>query len=327
MAFQERQYTPFDMHANAFYQNGRQLFPMFPVFGREWFLNAGSGAASDDGTGGAAAGDGRSWTTARRTMASIFTDSRFGSGDVIYVIGKVREELTTPAGIHGVKIIGASTARHPDAHTSNNGYVGSAWVPPASPTTATPLLIIQQQGWEVHNMLFDCPVDAAAIQLLRNAGADDAERDASHAIITNCRFSDGLVGIQNLGGAGHVQVRGCRFYGLTETGGAGIKCTSTSVAVPLRWIIADNDFHNNASHILSSMSYSSIKDNVFGRFTATLSIDIDDQPSANQGEYNVITRNHLSGTYGATAYPPGSNNEWGGNYNSLSGGVTAADPT
>jgi hypothetical protein len=325
MAFQERSLAPFDLHANAFYQGGRQLFPMFPVVGREWFLNAGSGAASDDGTGGAAAGDGRSWRTARRTMASIFTDPLFSSGDVIFAIGKIREELTAPAGIHGVKIIGASSTRHPDGHTSNNGYVGSAWVPPASPTAATPLLTLIQQGWEVHNMLFDCPVDAAAVKLNRDAGAGDDERDAGHAKFINCRFDSGKVGIENAGGAGFVTVRGCQFYRLTESGGAGIKCTSTSVAVPLNWRIEDNHFANNASHILSSMSYSLIRRNIFGRFTATLSIDIDDQPSANQGEYNVLTENYLTGTYSATAYPPGSNNEWAGNQGVA--GVTTADPS
>ena len=326
MSFTERYYEDRDFHARSFYANGRLVTPNFPVVSREWFVNAGSGAATDDDTGGNDQGDGRSWTTARRTMAAVFNDALFGSGDVVWVIGKVREELSTPAGIHGVKIIGASTTRHPDAHTSNNGYVGSAWVPPASPTAATALLNIRQQGWEVHNMLFDCPVDAAAIKLTRDAGAGDSERDASHARIVNCRFASGKVGIDNAGGASFVHVRGCFFHLLTESGGAGIKCTSTSVAVPLSWVIEDNHFHNNASHILSSMSYSTIRRNIFGRFTATLSIDIDDQPSANQGEYNVITQNYLSGTYGATAYPPGSNNEWAGNNNVLSGGLTAADP-
>lgn len=304
---------------------GRQLFPMFPVKGREWFLNGGSGAATDDGTGGADVNDGKSWATAKRTMSSVFAS--LASNDVIYVAGNVREELSTPAGIHDVTIIGVGNKpRHSDGHTGNSGYSGSTWKPPASPTTATALLNIRQQGWRVQNILFDCPVDAAAIKLTRDAGAGDAERDASHAEILGCRFASGKVGIENAGGASFVRVAGNFFHLLTESGGAGIKCTSTAVAVPLSWIIEDNHFHNNASHILSSMSYSTIRRNIFGRFTATLSIDIDDQPSANQGEYNVITQNYLSGTYGATAYPPGSNNEWAGNNNVLSGGLTAADP-
>lgn len=316
MSYVDEAYAEADFHVNKLYADGRLLTTNVPVVGREWFLNAATGAATHDG---------KSFSNSKLTMADIFDE--LASGDVVWTIGKIREELTCPVGIFGVKIIGASSTRHPDAHTGNNGYVASGWTPPASPTATTPLCIVKQQGWEFHNILFDAPVDAAAIRLDRDGGADDAERDSSHAKIVGCRFDSGKVGIENNGGAGFVQVRGCQFARLTESGGAGIKCTSTSIAVPLSWIVEHNHFHNNASHILSSMSYSTIWKNCFGRFTATLSIDIDDQPSANQGEYNVITLNHLSGTYGATAYPPGSNNEWGGNFNSLSGGVTAADPT
>ena len=288
----------------------------FPIRGTKRFVVAIDGVGSDTH-------DGLSWATAKRTMSDVFDD--LSSNDEIYFVGNVREELSTPAGVFDVKIIGAGNSpRHADGHTGNNGYSASTWKPPASPTAATALLNVRQQGWEFHNILFDCPVDAAAVKLLRDAGAGDLERDAGHAKFIACRFDSGKVGIENAGGAGFVLVKGCRFYRLTESGGAGIKCTSTSVAVPLNWQIIDNHFANNASHILSSMSYSLIKGNTFGRFTATLSVDIDDQPSANQGEYNIITENYLTGTYNGTAYPAGSNNEWAGNQNVA--GVTTADP-
>lgn len=187
------------------------------------------------------------------------------------------------------------------------------------------MLDVRGRGWRFKNIAFDCPVDAAAIALHRNALADVSEYDAGHAEIENCRFTDGLIGIQNIGGCGFVKVRGNRFQRMSGSGGAGIKCTSTSVAVPLNWEIEDNHFHHNASHILSSMSYSTLRRNIFGRFTATLSVDLYNQPSAGQGEYNVITKNYLSGAYGVTAYPAGSNNEWAGNDNVA--GVTSADPT
>ncbi len=312
----EAQYQDLHFKAKSFVANGRALLPAFPTRGREWFVDGNLGSANHDGRG---------WETPKLTMADVFDE--LASGDVIYFTGNIREELSTPAGIHDVTIIGCGNRpRHADGHTGNSGYSAATWKPPASPTAATPLLNIRQQGWRVANVLFDCPVDAAAIKLTRDAASGDSERDASHAEILGCRFASGKVGIENAGGASFVRVAGNFFHLLTESGGAGIKCTSTSVAVPLSWIIEDNHFHNNASHILSSMSYSTIRRNIFGRFTATLAIDIDDQPSANQGEYNVITQNYLSGTYGATAYPPGSNNEWAGNNNSLSGGLTAADP-
>ncbi len=291
--------------------NGRPFSP-FLLPGNTWYVDTRSGSDGDDGN---------SWDTALATMSQALT--RAASYDTILFKGDVREELTGSPLIFDLTIIGCGNRpRH-----ANTGYDGaSVWRPPASPTATTPLLKVRAQGWTFKNILFDCPVDAAAIYLERNAidGVASGEYDPSHAEFINCRFESGKVGIQNHGGAGFVRVEGCRFYRLTESGGAGIKCTSTGTAVPLNWQIIGNSFMNNASHILSSMSYSEIIGNTFGRFTGTLSIDIDDQPSANQGEYNIITQNYLSGTYGATAYPPGSNNEWGGNYGVA--GVTSSDP-
>lgn len=267
--------------------------------------------------------DGLSWEKPFATMSKALTTVQ--TGGRIKFTGDIREELTGSNLVFDVVIEGAGTnPHHPDQPSSSYHPGAACWRPPASPTATTPLLKVRGRGWVFKNILFDCPVDAAAIYLERNALSGTSEYDASHAMFIDCRFDSGKVGIENAGGASFVIVDNCRFYRLTESGGAGIKCTSTSVAVPLNWDIKNCHFANNASHILSSMSYSRIKDNDFGRFTATLSIDIDDQPSANQGEYNIITRNYLSGTYSATAYPPGSNNEWAGNQNVA--GVTTSDP-
>jgi hypothetical protein len=265
--------------------------------------------------------DGLSWDNAYLTMAKALEVVE--TYDHIHFVGDVREELTATNLAFDVTIQGhGNRHRHPGWGTRP----GSAtWRPPASPTATTPLLKVRAQGWRFIDILFDCPVDSSAVYLERNALASTSEFDAGHAEFWRCRFESGKWGIQNAGGSGFVGVYGCKFYRLSESGGAGIICTSTAVAVPLNWDIQGNHFANNASHILSSMSYSLIKHNDFGRFTATLSIDIDDQPSANQGEYNIITGNYLSGSYAATAYPPGSNNEWAGNQNVA--GVTTADPS
>lgn len=292
--------------------NGRTL-PSLLQRGVTWYVDTVNGADTNSG---------RNWDDAFATMDAAFDVVQ--SYDAILFAGDVREELVASPLIFDVSIVGMGTrARH-----ANSGYDGaSVWRPPASPTTATPLLKVRAQGWQFYNILFDCPVDAAAVYLERNAvdGVANGEYDASHASFYNCRFESGLVGIQNAGGCGFVEVENCRFYRLTETGGAGIKCTSTGTAVPLNWQIRNCHFANNYSHILSSMSYSEITNNVFGRFTATLSVDLYNQPSASQGEYNVITGNYLTGSYAATAYPAGSNNEWAGNQNVA--GVTTADPS
>jgi hypothetical protein len=282
--------------------------------------------------GGSDSDTGADWKRALRTMAEAL--DRAKSTDRIFFTGDVREEINisdiTDLNLKfDITIQGCAGVHHPDQPGSGTDLYDAAsacWRPPASPTATTELLGVYGRGWRFIDILFDCPVDAAAVKLYRNASSGTSEYDSSHARFIGCRFDAGKVGIENSGGASFVKVIDNDFRGLSESGGAGIKCTSTSVAVPLRWDILNNRFHNNASHILSSMSYSTIAYNIFGRFTATLSIDIDDQPSANQGEYNVITGNYLSGTYGATAYPAGSNNEWAGNFNSLSGGVTADDP-
>lgn len=276
-----------------------------------------------DTVNGVSGNDGSSWDKAFVTMAAAL--SAVQTGGTVYFRGDVREELTGSNLKFDVSIIGAAVPHHADVPGTGYHPGASVWRPPSSPTATTPLLKVRGRGWRFENILFDCPVDAAAVYLERNASAGTSEYDSSHAVFVNCRFDSGKVGIENAGGASFVTVDGCKFYRLTESGGAGIKCTSTSVAVPLNWIIKNCHFANNASHILSSMSYSTIWNNIFGRFTATLSIDIDDQPSANQGEYNVITGNYLSGSYGATAYPPGSNNEWAGNENVAA--RTTADPS
>jgi hypothetical protein len=275
-----------------------------------------------DTTNGNDANGGHTWDDALATMGEALEHAQ--SYDTILVKGDVREELVGSPLVFDLTIIGVGNrARH-----ANIGYQGaSVWRPPATPTTATPLLKVRAQGWRFMNLLFDCPVDAAGVSLERNAidGVAAGEYDASHASFVGCRFESGLVGIQNAGGCGFVEVDDCRFYRLSGSGAAGIKCTNTGTAVPLNWQVRNSHFAHNASHILSSMSYSEIINNIFGRFTATLAVDLYNQPSAGQGEYNILTGNYLSGTFNAATYPAGSNNEWAGNQNVA--GITTSDPS
>lgn len=84
--------------------------------------------------------------------------------------------------------------------------------------------------------------------------------------------------------------------------------------------ILRNHFHNNASHIDAPLNYASILGNIIGKFTT-------DGINLGGGSENVVGGNFLYGTYSiAGGYTAGTNDEWGGNFNSLTGGVTAADP-
>jgi len=194
--------------------------PMVSPFSKVIFVD---GNVGNDGYNGSTP------ALALRTMSKAFT-SYLASGDTIVFRGNIREELTTPAGVFDVTIVGAGNKpRHADAHTGNGGFSAATWKPPAVPTAATPLLIVQQQGWSLYNILFDCPVDAAAVQLLRDAGAGDAERDASHATISGCRFATGQNAIQLKGGPNFVRIENNTFHGLTTS---AINNTVGAVSVP-----------------------------------------------------------------------------------------------
>lgn len=281
-------------------------------YGRYWFVDAKVGSDGNRGD--------------RRDRPFQTMDKAFDSvdsGDVIIFRGKIREELSTPAGVFDVTIIGGSNQpRHADDHsessTPGRGSSSATWTTPTSPTSATPLLIVRQQGWRLLNILFDGPSDAAAVQLFRDGGADDAERDGSHAHVAGCKFVAGQNHIELKGGLSQVVIEDNLFFGATadsilETTGAGIGTNNYHRFLRNHW-------HNNESHIDVGLNYASITDNIFGKKT-TAGIDL------TGGSENVISRNVLYGTYSiAGGYTAGTNDEWGGNYNSLSGGLTAADP-
>lgn len=287
--------------------NGPVAGPVNPGPGRVWYVS----------TSNASGGNGKSWAQAFTTMTAAF--AVLDSGDTILMTGKVAEQVSTPAGVFDVSIIGAGTTRHGDAHTGNNGaQASSSWVTPGSPTAATPLLTVRQQGWKLVNILFDGPSDAAAVQLFRDAGAGDAEDDASHAHIFGCKFVAGQNHIELKGGLSQVIIEKNIFFGATadsilETTGAGVGTNNYH-----RFL--DNIWHDNESHIDVALNFATIRGNTFGKFTT-------DALNVIGGTYNSIFGNSFSGTYSiAGGYRTGTNDEWGGNYNSLSGGVTAADP-
>lgn len=206
------------------------------VTGREWFIDA---------AGGNNGNDGRSWDSPRLTMASVFDELQ--SGDVITFVGKIREQLTTPVQVFDVTIRGGGNRpRHADAEPDPvGGSSASTWAMPlAGGSNTTPLLKIIQQGWRLENFVMAGPTTAACLQLFRDGGAGDDERDASHAEILGVRFASGRDGIEQSGGCYNVHIEGCSFHDLTgyclkNTAGAGI-------AAQGRWQILNNRFSDCA---------------------------------------------------------------------------------
>lgn len=285
------------------------------VFGKYWYVNAGAGGLSPSGAG---------------TRESPFTtmDQAFdqvSSGDVIIFKGKVREQLTTPVGIFNVTVYGAGTRpRHADAHTGTNGASAATWMAPASGGTAAQATVrVLQQGWVFQNILFAAiDSDAAMVELVRNAGADDAERDASHAMMLGCRFSGAGKGIR-FGATSFTEnvfnalVDGCKFNACTY----GIYNTTGSQ--PNSITVQNSIFQGCTNAITAQFQASTIKGNVIQGFTAASSsggIDV-----RNGGGNNQITLNTLGGTYSnAGGYNGESGDNWYGNFGS--GGVTSSDP-
>ena len=272
-----------------------------------------------DTVNGSDLNSGRSWDNAFATMGKAL--GLVETLGTIYFVGDVREELEGSNLVFDVKIVGAATKpHHPDVPATGYHPGAACWRPPASPTTATPLVIVRGRGWTFKNILFDCPVDAAAVKLETNSESGADEYSAGHASFIGCRFDAGAIGIEDEGGAGFVLVEDCDFRGLTD---AAIKNTSTSNAMPLRWMVRGNTFMDNATHVLMTFSRSVIRDNVFGKFTTEALNTI--YVSA-QGEYNVVAGNFFSGDYDtAEGYTADTTDTWVGNYAALTTGA-ASDP-
>lgn len=265
-----------------------------------------------DGNRGADGNNGKSTGRAFATMAKAMTV--VGSGDVIYVRGNITENITAPAGVFDVRIIGAGPLRprHADAHTGTNGYSAATW---RAAVQTDPLLILRQQGWEVRGIAFDAPTSDACIELIRDAASGDSERDASHAAIIGNKFVSGATGILISGTENlrNVLIENNVFADLTDA-------IDSPGGYAYQFDINNNMFLNNTNHIDCGLTQSTIRNNNFGNFT-TMSIDL------TGGANNSVYGNNLSGTYSIVGgYKAGTNDEWGGNFNSLSGGITAADP-
>lgn len=231
------------------------------------------------------------------------------SGDTIYFRGNVTEQLSTPAGVFDVTIIGAGNRpRHADAHTGNGGYSAATWKFPSSGGSAsTPLLIVRQQGWRFINFLVDGPASAAAIQLFRDGGSGDAEDDASHAHFIGMKFVAAQNHIEVKGGLSQIVIENCQFFG--ATGASIIETVGAGIGTNNHFIIQNNTFQNNASHIICNMNYAVVRGNAFGAFTASSGFGID----CSGGSNNVIYGNYFSGDYDGD-YESGTSDEWAGNF-------------
>jgi len=263
-------------------------------FATRWYVDSVNGSDSYGG---------RSADNAFATMTKAFT--KVASFDEIYVRNGIYENLSTPAGVNDVTIVGCGNKPRHDNLTDASKKGAAAWRT-GTGVTDKPLLIVRTQGWRIVNMLLAGPSAEACIQLLR-----DTTYDASHFSAIGCRFAGGKYGITNNGGAGFVGLYDNIFQTQTT---ASIECLSTAIAVPLIWDIQGNEFlYGSASHILSSASNWTIKDNVFALVASTAKY-IDLTHNSGQGLSNMVTGNTLAGVYTTADYVGSATDLWLGNW-------------
>lgn len=302
------------------YQNGgvpvgvspayNKIFSMGAKYsqGRAWFVDPARGGGRS----------GRSPSDAFSTMDQAF-DS-LASGDIIYAIGDIREQLVTPAQVFDVTIVGCGNRpRNADSTPSGGQYGAITWRAPASGgTAAQATLRIIQQGWSIYNILFNMiDTNAAGIEIVRNAGSGDDERDASHTTVAGCRFAGAGVGIRSGATSFTENTTNCLIVGNTFLSNTyGIRQTSGFGG--LNWQIEDNRFFTCTNDIVGTFSATKILRNSMS-LAPTGSIIL------TGGAGNMVHGNYLPGTYAAgTLYAPGTNDNWNGN--AASTGFTAAVP-
>ncbi len=203
--------------------------------------------------------NGSGWDNAFTTMAEAF--EAIASGDAIFFRGNVREQLTTPAGVADVSIIGVgNTPRHADTHPLNGEKAASTWKLPASGSTNNPLLKVRNPGWRFINFLVAAHASNYAFLLERTGVEDATEQDASHAEFSGVRFASGAGGINDTGGTFNVRVANCIFQALTDF---CIKGVGNIGVGQLMWQILGNHFNNFTNGVKIAGHECLIKGNFF----------------------------------------------------------------
>jgi len=281
-----------------------------PTKGRAWFVDAAYGGN----------GNGKSPKTAFSTMERAF--DAVASGDIIYFVGKITEQLTTPANIFDVTIVGCGNRpHHADATPEGGNLAAATWAAPATPVAATPLVRVIQQGWRFVNILFAGSAGCPSINFVRNAASGDDERDGSHGEVLGCRFA-GVASTDTgiMFGAtsyteivNNVLIKGNDFQGIATA------IDEHSAGLQYRCQIVGNTFLSNTNDVVVGGYFLHVIGNVMS-LAPTGCLVLSGGTGSSQ-----VHGNYLPGTYAnGTLYAPGTNDNWNGNYAST--GVTAAVP-
>lgn len=271
--------------------------------GRAWFVDASTGTD----------GDGRSPQKAFLTMQRAFNS--VASGDIIYFVGKVTEQLVTPVQVFDVTVVGCGNRpRHADATPAGGNWAAATWAAPASPVANQALCRVLQQGWKFVNILWAGSAGCASLEFVRNAASGNDERDASHAVVMGCRFVgvDSTDSAIKFGSTSYTEIVNNVLIEGNDFQGCATAIKEQSAGLQYRMQLRGNTFQSNTNHVTLGGYNALITGNMFGLWTTT-SVNL----TGGTGS-NIVTGNYLSGDYSTASnhYVSGTSDEWGGNWSS-----------
>ncbi len=239
-------------------------------------LNANFAEASSSGSGASTplsiwvrpqAGNDNNPGTYALPLATMSGASRYiTSGLTIYVEGVIFEQVTFPI-VNNVTVVGVSVVPRQATTSGTPNGGGATWLSPSGLSNSLALATVQGQGWTFENILFNNSATSAGCIKLSVVGDPPAQADASHCAFINCRFTGANLGIEDAGGAAFTYINGCEFFNFSGSGDVAIKNTSTSVRLPLRWVILNSAFWGNQNNIVSPASNWTVKYNTFNTAT------------------------------------------------------------
>lgn len=276
----------------------------------EWYVNSVTGNDSYSG---------KSAVSPKLTIAAAVALA--SAGDTIFIRGSFDEAVT--CSLAGVQFIGVGT-----------GPQQSQWTAPT--VAGSHCLKITGEQCLVENIKFR-PVTYTT----SGVPAGIHLSGANYTTIRKCRFQ-GKTGSYkaiycSAADTDNVTIEDCEFIYLnTATHGAAIWGVNAGGVSFSGWKILRNTFHSCVTAIKLSCRAATIVGNTIAEYginpagavaqLLALGIDLAGTDSTNSGA-NAVWGNQLGGTYNATLYKVGaSGDQWGGNFNVITGGLTAANP-
>jgi hypothetical protein len=258
-------------------------------------------------------GSGKTWERATLTIAEAVALA--SAGDTILISGSFTEAVTVS--LAGLRIIGVGT-----------GPNMATWTAAADAVCLT----LSAVNCLVSNIKFRPPA--------RSSGSPAAVKlsGAGYTTIKGCRFQGKATSYYAIYSpvcdSDNVTIEDCEFiYMNTATYGAAILGVEAGGLSYNSWKIKNCIFNSCVTAIningricvitgCTIMEYGIASTGAGG---AVLALGIDLSGTSSYG--NAVWGNQLGGTYNATLYKVGATgDQWGGNFNALTGGVTAVNP-